>query len=313
MKNFVLNYYPEFNCIAQNCKHTCCAGWDMCIDRDSLEKYKNDNSTFSQALRDGIDFKKSQFKADRLRRCAFLNGNGLCEIILNLGEQSLCQICRDHPRFKVFFTGNEEMGLGFCCEEATRLILSYPDKISPIPVNDDCNDEKPTFIEQEVLKFRQTALDIVQNRSKSVMDRINELLSLCRADLSFKDFARILKLFSSLEKMDKTWGKRLKALKKQGHFLYDCDGLSLYFEQFLANSFYRHLTQAEDTVWVRAIALSCVFSWLVVASIYANERSTQNDFEFLCDVVRDFSCEVEYSLKNIKTLFSFANKFIKIK
>ncbi|MBQ7374304.1 MAG: hypothetical protein IJW64_07090, partial [Clostridia bacterium] len=86
--------------------------------------------------------------------------------------------------------------------------------------------------------------------------------------------------------------------------------LSIYFEQFLANSFYRHLAQAEDTVWVRAITLACLFSWWIITAIYQIEKSNLNDFERLCDIVRDFSCEVEYSIKNLQKLFSFAYKFI---
>ena len=44
MKEYVLNYYKNFKCIDKNCKHTCCAGWQVSIDKESLEKYKNDSS-----------------------------------------------------------------------------------------------------------------------------------------------------------------------------------------------------------------------------------------------------------------------------
>ena len=46
MKEYVLNYYPEFKCVASKCKHTCCSGWEMCIDKESLDAVKNtDNFT----------------------------------------------------------------------------------------------------------------------------------------------------------------------------------------------------------------------------------------------------------------------------
>ena len=103
MKEYVLNYYPKFKCIAGKCKHTCCAGWEMCIDKESLDAYKNEASGFATTLANGINFKKSKFKSDKFGRCAFLDADGLCEIISNLGEKALCQVCRDHPRFRSFF------------------------------------------------------------------------------------------------------------------------------------------------------------------------------------------------------------------
>jgi hypothetical protein len=49
-----------------------------------------------------------------------------------------------------------------------------------------------------------------------------------------------------------------------------------------------------------------------VCAIYENEKFSGREFEILCDIVRDFSSEVEYSEGNLQKLFSFANKFIKI-
>ena len=202
MKEYILSYYPNFKCVASECKHTCCAGWDMYIDKKTLNDYKNEKSVFSATLLKGINFKKSRFKTDKNGRCAFLNGDGLCEIIKNLGEQSLCQICRDHPRFKCYFENGEETGLGFCCEQATKIILSYKEKITPKLIKDDENERKQSFIQEQVLNFRQIALDIVQDRTKTVEKRTESLLSLCKAKVNSQDFKKILKDFSSLERLD---------------------------------------------------------------------------------------------------------------
>lgn len=311
MKEYVLSYYQNFKCIANECKHTCCTGWDMYIDRDTLSDYKNLTADYSKTLKSGIDFKKSKFKTNK-GRCAFLNSDGLCDIILNLGEQKLCQICRDHPRFKVYYDNVVETGLGFCCEKATEIILSYQDKITPVLISDDKSEIEPSFIRQEVLKFRKQALDIVQDRNKDINERIGALLSLCRASVKAGDFLNILNRFYSLERLDKTWGKRLKRAKTQKFSHETTKELSLYCEQFLANSFYRHLAQAEDTAWARAIAIACIFAWWVIKTVYDCEKTESDGFEIVCDIVRDYSGEVEYSVKNLQKLFSFANKFVKI-
>lgn len=312
MKEYVLSYYPNFKCIAEKCKHTCCAGWEMNIDSDSLRAYKDDSTDFSVKLKDGINFKKSKFKADKFKRCAFLNDKGLCEIIINLGEQSLCQVCRDHPRFRSFFADRTETGLGFCCEEAARLILTYRAKIEPIKTSDDNANKELQFSQKNVLEFRKTALEILQDRAVSIDQRIDDLLKICKASVSEQDFKKILKAFLSLERLDKEWGKRLKSIKRLFNKQTKTE-LSLYCEQFLVNGLYRHLSDAEDTMWVRARAIACVISWWVIKSLVENEKEGCESLEErVIDAVRAYSAEVEYSIKNLDKLFSFCYKFIKI-
>ena len=312
MKEYVLNYYPKFKCIAEKCQNTCCAGWEMCIDSESLEKYQTEKSDFSQALNKGINYKKSRFRADKKKRCAFLNEKGLCNIIINLGEQSLCQVCRDHPRFRSYFDDRTETGLGFCCEEVARIILSFDGKIESLLVSDDGEQVELDFNQKNVLNFRDKVLKILQDRSLSINDRIDKILKECNAKFSEQDFKKIIKTFLSFERVDKSWAKRLKAIDKVFNKT-TAENLSHYCEQFLVNSVYRHLSDAEDTMWVRARTISTVFSWWIIKSIIAKEQVQNKDnFDLIVDIIRAYSTEVEYSQKNLDKLYSFAYKFIKI-
>ncbi len=308
MKEYLLNYYSGFKCIAGACEHTCCAGWEMCIDKESLDAYKKENSGFATTLANGINFKKSKFKSDKFGRCAFLDANGLCEIISNLGENALCQVCRDHPRFRSFFGDRVETGLGFCCEEATRIILSSKDKIQPVLVKDDGVDNQLDFTDENLLEFRAKVLKIVQDRSLPIDDRVVALLKACNANITELNFKKIVKLFLSFERLDKGWTKRLKGLKIKPFSINTKESLALYCEQFLANELYRHLSSAEDTMWVRARGIACVLSWLIINNVIAETE----DFSEIIDVVRAYSAEVEYSEKNLNKLFVFAYEFIKI-
>ena len=312
MKEYLLNYYNKFKCIADKCKHTCCAGWEMCIDKQTLNAYKNDNSPFSKTLKKGINFKKSKFKADESGRCAFLNDNGLCDIIINLGEQSLCQVCKDHPRFRSFFENSIETGLGFSCEQATKIILSFEDKIQPVLIKDDKAQKETPFIEGQVLAFREKAIGLIQDRTIDINQRIKSLLSLCYAQISDNDFEKISTALACLERLDEGWKTRLTNVEPTFYAKQTNQALSLCAEQFLVNSLYRHLSDAEDTMWVRARAIACVFFWFVVNGIYEKERTEQKDFALVCDIVRAFSAEVEYSQKNLNELFEFAFEFIKL-
>ncbi len=308
MKEFVLNYYPQFKCIAGECKHTCCAGWEMYIDSKTLSDYKQKTYIYS-ALESGVNFKKSKFKADKSGRCAFLNDKNLCEIIINLGEQSLCQVCRDHPRFRSFFEDRVETGLGFSCEKATEIILSFEDKIAPLLVSDNGAEEKLSFVNKCVYEFRQNALSIIQERSIDFNQRLKNLLTLCKVEISNRDFNKIIKLFLSFERLDKGWAKRLKKIKDKPFSLEVDSALYHYAEQFIANGLYRHLYNAEDTVSVRAKTVGVIVSWLIIQNVVESENA---NFTTVVDVVRAYSSEVEYSQKNLDKLFNFTYKLIKL-
>ncbi len=311
MKEYVLNYCLNFECVAGDCKHSCCKGWEIFIDENTLDSYKSNTTVFSSTLKNGINFKRSKFKTDKRKKCAFLNDVGLCDIITNLGKDSLCQVCRDHPRFRSFFGDRIEMGLGFCCEEATRIILSYREEIEPVLISDDGGCEALDFNQKNLLEFRKKALDIVQDETLTIGDRVNMLLKECKANVLEKDLNKTLKTFLSFEIIDKEWVKRLKGidvLKTTTE-----SNLASYFKQFMVNSLYRHLSDAEDTVFVRARAIACVISWWIINSVFISENSEKtDDFILICDIVRAFSTEVEYSQKNLNKLYDLCYKFIKI-
>ena len=134
---------------------------------------------------------------------------------------------------------------------------------------------------------------------------------LCKADFSDQLFKRLIKTFLGFERLDKSWAIRLKKIKNNPVKKQVNEQNSIYCEQFLVNELFRHLSDAEDTMWVRARAIACVLAWCVVQSL-VSEETGGDDFELIKDVVRAYSAEVEYSQKNLDRLFAFAEKFIKI-
>jgi len=117
MYEVVPDYYYEFKCIAEKCKHTCCAGWEIDIDEKSLNRYKNDRLDYI------CEGEYPHFILDENERCPYLTENNLCRLIIENGEDYLCQICTDHPRFRNYWETITETGLGLCCEAAAELIL----------------------------------------------------------------------------------------------------------------------------------------------------------------------------------------------
>ena len=40
MQYSIPDYYKEFHCIADQCEETCCAGWQIMIDKKSLNPHE---------------------------------------------------------------------------------------------------------------------------------------------------------------------------------------------------------------------------------------------------------------------------------
>jgi len=140
MKIYAPSFYKEFKCIMSSCTRTCCAGWEVDIDDDSLAKYKNMSGSLGDELRRNIDESGDTpcFKLVENDRCPFLTKDNLCKLILETGsEEILCQICTDHPRFRNFWTDRIEVGLGIACEEAARLVLSQKTPLQLVVIEDD--------------------------------------------------------------------------------------------------------------------------------------------------------------------------------
>lgn len=154
MNVYVPEYYAQFRCVASRCRHTCCAGWEIDIDAESLARYQRLPGDFGECVRRSISKEGTpHFILTEGERCPLLNRDHLCDLILREGEDALCQICRDHPRFRSFFSSRVELGLGLVCEEAARIILSWPSPLRLILLEGDGAEEQ-TEDERYLLALR---------------------------------------------------------------------------------------------------------------------------------------------------------------
>ena len=162
MNLYVPDYYPAFHCVASKCRHTCCAGWEIDIDEEALARYATLGGDFGRRVERSISREgEPHFILTEDERCPLLNQDNLCDLILREGEDALCQICRDHPRFRNYFSGRVEMGLGLVCEEAARVILSWPGPLRLIRLEGD-EPETPTEDERYLFAFREKWLSSIE-------------------------------------------------------------------------------------------------------------------------------------------------------
>lgn len=281
------NYYAKFCCIADKCKHSCCIGWEIDIDEDTMELYNSLEGEFAERIRASIEGNEPHFILGEGDRCPFLNQDGLCNIICELGEEAICDICYLHPRFSNFYEDFTETGLGLACEEAARIILTEKEKFKiSLPAS---AENEAFFIE------RKEVFEILQNRDISVLERLEKLAE--KYDLKFEFSNKVLYgFYMSLERLDTDWGNYLEKLKKsENSDIFKRDDLQIFFEQLACCFIFRHLKKG-----VGFALLSC---WIIGAIC-----SDCDNLDDMLDIVRMYSSEIEYCEENTEKVAAFLNK-----
>lgn len=304
------NYYENFKCIANNCKHSCCIGWEIDIDPDTLDIYENVKGEWGERFKNSISYDGGtpHFITDQNGRCAFLNKNGLCDIISAFGEDGLCQICYDHPRFRNFYSGRVEIGLGLCCEAAAELILNWENKVCFVAAYEE--EENLPSTNEEGLAFcnRDKILNIFQNRNLTIKQRINEVAKLYNITLFTENLADLVNKYRNLERLDKLWDEFLnKTEEKNLSFEQILDAADAKIptptEQLFCYFLYRYF--AAETIKGNEkgavnFILEATYICLAVTLSYYGDLNAKN----LCEVCRMFSSETEYSEENVESLLN---------
>ena len=171
---FAPRYFTEFACIADKCTHSCCIGWEIDIDEDTLAYYQSLPAPLCNRILKTVQITADGacLSLDKDKRCKNLDKRGLCRIYKALGHEGLCDICREHPRF-YHETDRVDVGLGAACEAAAALILAsdaYADFI--------CVDGDATTTETESFNARlerETLYKILANRNLPLGERLSAL------------------------------------------------------------------------------------------------------------------------------------------
>lgn len=170
------DYYTSFQCSAEKCEDTCCAGWQIVIDRKSLEKYRKEKSGYRRTLRKKIDWRQKCFRQDGEKRCAFLTEENLCEMYQNLGEKSLCRTCRMYPRHVEEFENVREISLSVSCPEVAKILMSRTEKVEfrsyEKASKEDAFDGFDPFLYSQLLDTRELLIKILQNREIPIEERL---------------------------------------------------------------------------------------------------------------------------------------------
>ncbi|MCR4798509.1 MAG: flagellin lysine-N-methylase [Lachnospiraceae bacterium] len=186
MKHIYPDYYETFVCIADKCPKSCCGGWQIEIDEDTLQRYKEMDLSC-------VDYENACFYTDPDKRCKNLDKSGLCRLILSYGEDILCDTCERFPRHIEEFRNVREHSLSISCPEVARILLSRREPVR-LMETDDAQEDEESYDETEQAVYlhlaasRERFLSIAQNRTIPFEQRMDQILSIARAFQEEMDF-----------------------------------------------------------------------------------------------------------------------------
>lgn len=331
-------FYDEFICIASDCTDNCCIGWEIDIDERSLSRYKSAEGEFSKRLcaaihkgEDGVH----TFAFGEGERCALLREDGLCELILNMGENSLCDICALHPRFFGWYNDLKEAGLGLCCEEVCRLMFSdsAPLRFISEEIDEESEETCSEPLLQLLLAAREQLFALLQDRNVPLFDRLfsaarytealQEALDnggeLPKAEIlgaragSPDTVKALLSLYSQMESISAEWDERLAALTGRqeeimqtlprfcGHFggeMWRYEHIAVYFcYRYFLNGVFEG-----EVVSRMGLVLAAVLSVLVMDCLTWLEKGALSEWDRVLNL-KLYSKQVEYSEDNLALMY----------
>ena len=333
-------YFSTFRCLAGDCPHTCCAGWEIPIDSGTAAEYTALPGRLGEQLRRTLKRDEEGTFCFPLRglSCPLLDGDGLCRIHRELGESHTSLTCRTHPRFFDDYGSLREAGLCASCPEAARMVLREDLSLLSQPTPDPPAEEDPPLL-APLLIARETALRLLRKRELSLARRLelfllfsNELQLLIDSGSTEKT-AQLCALYEEAppgflpplpEGIDGA-AICLALLQEQDHLQADWTALleetaarlaagtlpsqgppERLAERAAVYFLYRH--------WLRAVWDGDVLSWgefVVFASVSVCLLSGyRGGGDFFSDTLRCFCLETEHSAENLEFLQdAFCSRF----
>ncbi|MBP0973627.1 MAG: flagellin lysine-N-methylase [Oscillospiraceae bacterium] len=314
------SYCDSFRCIAGKCTDNCCIGWEIDIDSDTLAYYQSITGDLGQRLRQNIS--EGCFVLTENERCPFLNSHNLCDIYTELGEEHLCQICTDHPRYYEWFGAVKEGGIGLCCEEAARIILSEDMVLTEKEIPDEESGGCDPELYGVLLAARDCMIEHLQNSSFpasvcAMLDFAEELQSrIDNDDFTLPAFERVsqaenadlrgmLNIFQTLEPIDERWQPYIRHCAELAEVIPPMPPEHVPYLRriavyFLFRYFMKGVFDGEILSRVKLAAVSTyMIGFLWRCGLYENASYS---FADMVQTAKNYSKEVEYSAENLDTL-----------
>ncbi len=307
------DYYNKFHCLAGECPDTCCRDWEVDVDDDTFYYYKVQEgelgAKLGRFLREEGELKYIPMKEDGF--CPFLTEGKLCELCCRLGEEGMCQVCQEYPRYYMGIGHYEQVDLSLSCMEVGRLLFTGA---GPVRYEKSEDEEEPweTLSEKDqeklekVLRLRDAMVDSLQRK--------DEAAEPCIRILPGQEADRILlEILPDLEILDAESGQILREIEENyGQILEHepefrlryGDLLKRLFTRFAVylvfrytlDSYYEGNTDAEKRLWERSLRLMLLMC--------VNEERKTGSFGVgtMIQLAHRFSRQIEHSDENMEKM-----------
>ncbi len=217
------SYMEAFHCVGGSCPDTCCAGWIVDVDEESYYYYQTVPGKFGERLRQHLEDEDGAkyFPMTPEKRCPFLNRQNLCDIFTELGEDRLCQVCTEYPRWYTKFGDYEQQDLSLSCMEVSRIFFTTPEirycrAMSADPGGGFTPAEEEALV--QILAVRNEGLEILQEEGSlhtKLMElrRFAELQEEESEEAEAAGFEELVALLEQLDPLNDGWQAVMESLR----------------------------------------------------------------------------------------------------
>lgn len=289
-------FYHTFQCKANQCHHTCCQKWTIDVDEETAKLYQTLPTPLGEDLRKfmTVDDEGYYFMfSDKQPTCPLLREDGLCRVVLELGEDSLCDTCHMHPRFYKYIEDLELCGVGLSCEESVEKLLATEGDQLLFTIEDD--DGEFTAKDRPVLEniFDLLALDISPTICQFTP---NHSIRYCQ---------KLISIYKETEPIDEEWTKQLAHLEdmlSSTTTMNTTDLLTLDAQETATlNKVYQYILYRQIDM-LAEYSLESLVRYAFDATVFIALLTHQ--FGNLPEQIRRWSEQIEYDEDNVAFLFN---------
>lgn len=299
MKTIVPDFYLAFQCKADKCQHTCCAGWQIDIDAETYAKYQKMQGKLGDDLRRDTfaDEHGAHFRMRENGRCPFLCADGLCRVIREAGEAYLGNICTMHPRFFGYYNGFELAGTGLSCEKNCELLLADSEPLTFLLMDDlPAKKKKPMFDGREDAVQTLTLQELLYLLGLPADDEELQYVP----ELTHEDAEFVLDAMRQTYPIDEQWTQLLQRIEEKlpslpATITVPQEAKPLYTRIF-SYVLYRQLGNAETYGLPDVLSFAyCNADFIALSAIVTGN---------LAESLRYWSEQIEYDTENVALVYA---------
>lgn len=289
-------FYHTFQCKANQCHHTCCQKWTIDVDEETAKLYQMLPTPLGEDLRKfmTVDDEGYYFMfSDKQPTCPLLREDGLCRVVLELGEDSLCDTCHMHPRFYKYIEDLELCGVGLSCEESVEKLLATE------------GDQLLFTIEDDDGEFTAKDRPVLENIFDLLALGISPTICQFTPNHSIRYCQKLISVYKETEPIDKEWTKQLAHLEdmlSSTTAMNKTDLLTLDAQETATlNKVYQYILYRQIDM-LAEYSLESLVRYAFDATVFIALLTHQ--FGNLPEQIRRWSEQIEYDEDNVAFLFN---------